>query len=295
MNENPYAPPQQSRERSLKNADKSGATGKTSSNVRTLYVAVVAAAYAIGDQHSSIADKSVVLSLLPILATLFVHMLWCLSTTGATRWWGIGLNAAFSLTAFLWPVPYFIPITFAVHVCFGGTCLLRSYLVANRLHRILQQPDATVVLEKELRDRADSPILLNAMGLSYVKDDRFSDALNAFRRSLELEPGNQFTHGNIAWAFYRSGDFDQAEENYQRLLSKSPVGVLRHLLRTNYCHLLAETGRHNQASATLHEVEAELGKLKNLSSANRKAILENIEKARELIARVSVPSAAESQ
>ena len=64
-----------------------------------------------------------------------------------------------------------------------------------------------------------SPRLGNHLGLSYLYARKFSDAVGAFRRTVELDPRNPLLHDSLADALLCSGLHSEAQRNGKQPLT----------------------------------------------------------------------------
>ena len=67
-----------------------------------------------------------------------------------------------------------------------------------------------------------------SLGRSLDSEGRTADAIEAYQRALELDPGMAQAHANLVGSFGRTGEIDQAEEHYAKALALNPNLVELH-------------------------------------------------------------------
>lgn len=65
----------------------------------------------------------------------------------------------------------------------------------------------------------DAQVLL-ALGQTRFYQEKYFAAKQAFRKSLEIEPDNLEARNNLAWSEYQEGDYDEAEQHFDEVLSR---------------------------------------------------------------------------
>jgi tetratricopeptide (TPR) repeat protein len=58
---------------------------------------------------------------------------------------------------------------------------------------------------------------------AYVRDNRFADAIAAYRRAIEIEPGMALARFNLAQALERSGDIEAAQREHEQVARNHPT------------------------------------------------------------------------
>ncbi len=84
----------------------------------------------------------------------------------------------------------------------------------------------------------------NNLGLAYADRGRMDDAIEAFRRAIELEPDHARAHNNLGLAYYRKGRRDRALSEYTLALRLDPELPEAHF---NLANLYLATGRIDEA------------------------------------------------
>ncbi len=71
--------------------------------------------------------------------------------------------------------------------------------------------------EKYLAVRPESPMALSNLGAAYAKVGRYQDAIVQYRHALKLQPGNAPVELNLALAFYKTGQTEQAAATLEKV------------------------------------------------------------------------------
>jgi Flp pilus assembly protein TadD len=61
-----------------------------------------------------------------------------------------------------------------------------------------------------------------AKGVELLRDGRFADAIGAFRRAVDLDPGDSWSHNNLAIALLKTGELEEAAAVFQRAILMKP-------------------------------------------------------------------------
>tara|TARA_R110002167_G_scaffold2165_5_gene10893 strand:- start:65308 stop:67167 length:1860 start_codon:yes stop_codon:yes gene_type:complete len=114
-------------------------------------------------------------------------------------------------------------------------------LVAERMNNLpLMEQDLERVIELQ-PDNADA---LNALGYTLVdRLHRIEDALPLLKRALVLRPNSPAIIDSLGWAYFKLGDYQQAEP----LLQRAFTIVADHEIAAHYGELLWVTGAQQQA------------------------------------------------
>lgn len=86
--------------------------------------------------------------------------------------------------------------------------------------------EAEAMIERAAGLDANDFVVSQARGLLQLMRNRPVQAVAAFTRSLELEPGNNFTLGRRADAYLRLGEFDDALADYETILRRDPASTM---------------------------------------------------------------------
>lgn len=90
------------------------------------------------------------------------------------------------------------------------------------------------------------------LGSAYGADERFVDAGNAYKRSVELEPGNPATLNNLGYSLLAQQEYSEAEAYFVEILTFNPNNIFAH---QNLAQLYEET--FNEEKAKEHREKAE--------------------------------------
>jgi predicted Zn-dependent protease len=89
-----------------------------------------------------------------------------------------------------------------------GEALIRSGVSPS-------QPEFTEAeraLEKAVTQRLNDPASQLALGCAYLMAGRIGDAIAHLETARQIEPGNQSVYANLAKAYQRHGDIQQAQD-----------------------------------------------------------------------------------
>jgi len=89
-----------------------------------------------------------------------------------------------------------------------GEALIRSGVSPGQA----EFAEAESALEKAVRQRANDPASQLALGRVYLMNGRMGDAIAHLEAARRLEPGNQSVYANLAKAYQRHGDVQQAQD-----------------------------------------------------------------------------------
>ena len=91
------------------------------------------------------------------------------------------------------------------------------------LERLKRWPDAEARLTRALELSPEQPLVLNYLGYSWVDQGVNLDrAKEMLRRAVELRPQDGFVVDSLGWAYFRTGDFDQAVVQLERAVELQP-------------------------------------------------------------------------
>ena len=96
--------------------------------------------------------------------------------------------------------------------------------------------------------------------LGYMMADRnthLEEALGMIKKALELDPQNGAYLDSLGWAYFRMGNYDQAEENLRRAADKTPNDAT---VQDHLGELYAKTGRLKLATTHWERALTEWGK-----------------------------------
>ena len=66
-----------------------------------------------------------------------------------------------------------------------------------------------------------APVIWHVAGWTSAQNDRLEEAIGYYRRVLEISPNFETTHGNLARAYSRLGEYDLARQYFDRRLELS--------------------------------------------------------------------------
>lgn len=98
-----------------------------------------------------------------------------------------------------------------------------------------------------LQQDANNSMTLNYLGYMLAdRNTRLEEAIGLIKKALVLEPQNAAYLDSLGWAYFRLGDYDQAEENLRKALDKNPNDAT---MQDHLGELYAKTGRWKLAAA----------------------------------------------
>jgi len=96
---------------------------------------------------------------------------------------------------------------------FRGICYERSH----------QWPSAEADMKKALELFPDQPLVLNYLGYSWVDQGaHLEDGMNMIRRAVEQRPDDGYIVDSLGWAYFRTGNYDEAVKNLERAVELKP-------------------------------------------------------------------------
>jgi len=90
-----------------------------------------------------------------------------------------------------------------------------------------------------------------AVGKHLYDAGRLGEAMEHYRRAIQLEPKEAMAHGNYATALWMSGRFDEAEGEFQEALRIKPD---YYLARAHYCDLLLKRRKLAEAEGEVRQM-----------------------------------------
>jgi tetratricopeptide (TPR) repeat protein len=86
-----------------------------------------------------------------------------------------------------------------------------------------QWPKAEADMKKALDLYPDQPLVLNYLGYSWVdKGEHLEQGMDMIRRAVEQRPDDGYIVDSLGWAYYRSGNYDEAVKNLERAVLLKP-------------------------------------------------------------------------
>ena len=96
---------------------------------------------------------------------------------------------------------------------FRGICYERSD----------QWPKAEADMKKALALFPDQPLVLNYLGYSWVdKGVHLEEGMDMIRRAVEQRPDDGYIVDSLGWAYFRTGNYDEAVKNLERAVLLKP-------------------------------------------------------------------------
>jgi tetratricopeptide (TPR) repeat protein len=96
---------------------------------------------------------------------------------------------------------------------FRGICYERSH----------QWPSAEADMKRALELFPDQPLVLNYLGYSWVDQGvHLEEGMDMIRRSVEQRPDDGYIVDSLGWAYYRTGNYEEAVKNLERAVLLKP-------------------------------------------------------------------------
>jgi tetratricopeptide (TPR) repeat protein len=96
---------------------------------------------------------------------------------------------------------------------FRGICYERSN----------EWPKAEADMQKALQLFPDQPLVLNYLGYSWVdKGLHLEDGMDMIRKAVEQRPDDGYIVDSLGWAYFRTGNYDEAVKNLERAVLLKP-------------------------------------------------------------------------
>jgi tetratricopeptide (TPR) repeat protein len=96
---------------------------------------------------------------------------------------------------------------------FRGICYERSH----------QWPLAEADMKKALQLYPDQPLVLNYLGYSWVdKGVHLDQGMDMIRKAVEQRPDDGYIVDSLGWAYFRTGNYDEAVKNLERAVELKP-------------------------------------------------------------------------
>ncbi len=86
-----------------------------------------------------------------------------------------------------------------------------------------QWPNAEADMKKALELFPDQPLVLNYLGYSWVdKGLHLEEGMDMIRKAVEQRPDDGYIVDSLGWAYFRTGDYDEAVKNLERAVLLKP-------------------------------------------------------------------------
>jgi tetratricopeptide (TPR) repeat protein len=96
---------------------------------------------------------------------------------------------------------------------FRGICYERSH----------QWPQAEADMKKALELFPDQPLVLNYLGYSWVDQGvHLDEGMDMIRKAVEQRPDDGYIVDSLGWAYFRTGNYDEAVKNLERAVELKP-------------------------------------------------------------------------
>ena len=96
---------------------------------------------------------------------------------------------------------------------FRGICYERSH----------QWPAAEADMKKALELFPEQPLVLNYLGYSWVDQGvHLEQGMDMIRRAVEQRPDDGYIVNSLGWAYFRTGNYDEAVKNLERAVELKP-------------------------------------------------------------------------
>ncbi len=88
------------------------------------------------------------------------------------------------------------------------------YEMGKRAFNEKNYEEARTIFEKVIRAKDDCADVYNMLGVIYFIDNRYDDAIRAFRRALDINPFYIEASLNLSIVYNETGEFDKAQQAY---------------------------------------------------------------------------------
>ena len=93
----------------------------------------------------------------------------------------------------------------------------------NEIHTLdTTEPEQSIEPSEAVQQRQDPSIDYTSRGLSHLQKEQIDDAISAFDKAIELNPGNSVAYFSRGKAYYRQGKIENAISDYNRAIEISP-------------------------------------------------------------------------
>lgn len=122
---------------------------------------------------------------------------------------------------------------------------------AYSLSAMGRHDEAVIEIERAREISPQSPVIATALANVLFLAGRFDDAIEQCHKALDLDPGGVAAHTVLRWAYEKKGMHLEALAAYEQ--ERSFAGDTP-TTRAKRAHVLAATGRHEEARAILEEI-----------------------------------------
>lgn len=116
-----------------------------------------------------------------------------------------------------------------------------QFVVGSLYERQKKYTQAEQAFRQVLEKDPNNSMTLNYLGYMLAdRNVRLEEALNLIKRAVELDPQNGAYLDSLGWAYFRLGNYDEAEENLRRAAEKTPNDAT---IQDHLGELYAKTGK----------------------------------------------------
>ena len=113
---------------------------------------------------------------------------------------------------------------------------------------------AKTILQRAFKQREDSPVLYNNLGIILLREGKTRDATAAFKRALKGDEKQAAALANLAGVYAKYGDFEKAIQQFENLSQVSPIADLSEEMRLAFSVALWKAGRKDKAKTEFEEL-----------------------------------------
>ena len=114
-------------------------------------------------------------------------------------------------------------------------------------------PEALEIVQKLIAENP-STAYYSQLALVYMADDRFDDAVAAYRKAIELAPNDWRVYEGLAQLYAQTGDLDTAEKTYKTALQLTRYNRNRRIINEQLAEIYLQ---QNEFEEALKKMEAE--------------------------------------
>ena len=114
-----------------------------------------------------------------------------------------------------------------------------------------QFADAITAFNKALDLEPGKALTYVARGSAYFRLDQFDNAISDYNKAIEIDPRFVAAYQNLGSVYYRKGQFDKAISEYNRAIEINPDYVIAYVDRGNTYQY---QGRYDEAEKLIQEV-----------------------------------------
>src|SRR5215475_10857850 len=104
-----------------------------------------------------------------------------------------------------------------------------AYRLASEYAKEKRWQDLVELCQRRLRDNPNDAVMVSVMGIAYSELGKHKEALDAFKRVIQLRPANQGDRFNLGVAYSKAGLEREAVEVYQKLIEDYPDMALTYI------------------------------------------------------------------